>query len=212
MVGNLSLSDISEMDLMGPFHYSHSHDETEEQLKHLFIDLFMELFSEKVTNIHHYGMPIFGNSDVIERFTKHDGLAVVRRPQSSDLIMRIIYTNWKSLASKRGLAFLEFVLQMIWVDQWEIHRLWHSWSRRADYPDLTTIDKTTGSFLTSRVMVLMSIEVDLRELSELTPSLQRLVPAHIVPIIAVKLPIRDMQLALGIVGVPYMVGSFQYGI
>jgi hypothetical protein len=206
------VSNISDFDLMSPFETSHTNGIIEEQLKALFIDLFNELFTEQIKDIHDYGMPMFGGSKVIERFTKQDGLTALRRPNSSDLIMRVIYTNWKSLASKRGLKFLEFVLQMIWTDQWELHRLWHDWNRREEYPTLSTMDKTEGSFLTSRIMVLMNDNVDKQELSELAPSISRLVPANIVPIIAMRLPVNDINLSLGIIAVPYMVASFQYGI
>lgn len=206
------VSNLSDFDLMSPFQTSHTNGIIEEQLKALFIDLFNEVFTEQMTEIHQYGMPIFGGAKVIERFTKQDGLTVLRRPNSSDLIMRVIYTNWKSLASKRGLKFLEFVLQMIWTDQWEIHRLWHDWGRREEYPNLVTIDKTEGGFLTSRIMVLMDVSIDLDELSELAPSISRLVPANIVPIIAVKVPANDIHFSLGIAAVPYMVASFQYGV
>lgn len=206
------VSDLSDFDLMSPFETSHTNGVVEEQLKAFFMDLFNEVFTEKITDLHHYGMPIFGGSKVIERFTKQDGLTVLRRPNSSDLIMRVIYTNWKSLASKRGLKFLEFVLQMIWTDQWEIHRLWHDWGRRSEYPRLTTIDQSDGAFLTSRIMVLMNMGIDMQELSELAPSISRLVPANIVPLIAVKAPVEDIDLSIGCVAVPYMIASFQYGV
>ena len=114
------------LNLLAPYEQSAAFDVTEKQLQQLFIDVFNEVFADQVSDIHHYGMPHLGSPKVVERFTKQDGLVVLRRPTSSDLIMRIIYTDWKSLASRRGLAFLEFVLQMLLGNQWKIYRLYHT--------------------------------------------------------------------------------------
>ena len=100
-----------DWDLVAPYRQSFAYDDTEKVLQRLFINIFTELFKDQIEDIHHYGMPHLGSAKVVERFTKQDGLVVLRRPTSSDLIMRVIYENWRSLASRRGLAFLEFVLQ-----------------------------------------------------------------------------------------------------
>lgn len=201
---------VSNLDLLSPFHPSYTHDETEAQVKAFFIDLFNELFLEKISDLHHYGMPMLGSPKVIERFTKQDGLAVLRRPDSSDLIMRVIYANWKSLASKRGLGFLEFVLQMIWTDRWAIQRMWHSYALRDQYPEHATITEESGSILTSRVMILIRGNIDVSELNELAPTIKRIVPANIVPIIAVDFDFSHLDYHAAILSVPFMIGSYQY--
>lgn len=201
----------STLNLLQPFKQSFANGETEKQLKSLFEDVFEELFSAQISDIHHYGMPHMGSPMVVERFTKQDGLVVLRRPNSSDLIMRVIYANWKSLGSKRGLAFLEFVLQMLLGDQWKIHRLYHSKARIDRYPTLTTTSKVADSFLTSRIMIDLDQSVNFAEILELLPTLLRLVPANIVPTLSSSIDFQDMdQLQIGAGFIPYMSAYYQY--
>lgn len=175
------------INLLDHYRQSFAYDEDEQVIKETFIRSFELLFNEQLNDIFHYGMPHFGSGNVVERFTKQDGLVVLRRPQSSEEIMRVIYANWISLGSRRGFAFLEFVLQMLWPNQWEIARLYHSITYIEQYPKLVTEIKVSDSFLTSRIFVLMKNTVDIEELKELSPVLERLVPANIVPQIGVRI-------------------------
>ena len=139
-----------------------------------------------------YGAPHLGSRTVIERFTKQDGLAVLRRPAMADVLMRIIYANWSSIASERGLAFLEFVLKMLWPNQWQIVRLWHSIPYYEHYPRFLIEQELENYFLTSRIRIKLDNEVNRSELSELSPILRRLVPAHIVPQVVIDVPTEPM--------------------
>ena len=200
-----------DWDLVAPYRQSFAYDDTEKVLQRLFIDIFTELFKDQIEDIHHYGMPHLGSAKVVERFTKQDGLVVLRRPTSSDLIMRVIYENWRSLASRRGLAFLEFVLQMVWGDQWTIQRLYHSKARADRYPSLVTPMPTRDSFLTSRIMIVLDQDVDASEVLELAPIISKLVPANIVANVSVGIELEGMNdLAMGAAYVPNFIGGFQY--
>ena len=200
-----------DWDLVAPYRQSFAYDDTEKVLQRLFIDIFTELFKDQIEDIHHYGMPHLGSAKVVERFTKQDGLVVLRRPTSSDLIMRVIYENWRSLASRRGLAFLEFVLQMVWGDQWTIQRLYHSKARADRYPSLVTPMPTRDSFLTSRIMIVLDQDVDASEVLELAPIISKLVPANIVANVSVGIELEGMNdLAVGIAYVPNFIGDFQH--
>lgn len=199
---------VSDLKLTHCYSQSFTFDDHESVLKDVLIRSFNELFEEKIKDIHAYGMPHLGSPLVVERFSKQDGLAVIRRPQSSDLIMRIIYANWRSLASKRGLAFLEFILQMLWANQWEIVRLYHSISRQDDYPNHLVEANLPENFLTSRIFVLLDANIDANELRQLTPTLQRLVPANIVPVVGVRMQMEDSEMYLASAMKSYMVVRF----
>ncbi|HCH7478735.1 TPA: hypothetical protein NM870_003363 [Acinetobacter baumannii] len=202
---------VDNIDLLYPLKQSDTFDEDEAFLKEYFIRLFELLFKDQLNDIHYYGMPHLGSANVVERFTKQDGLVVLRRPQVSALIMRVIYANWKSLSSKQGLAFLEFVLQMLWPNQWKIIRLYHSISRINRYPIHVTEHETENSFLTSRIFILMDDEVDRQELIELTPTLQNLVPAHIYPTVGIRINLGDsIHINMGAAMIGAKVGAFQY--
>lgn len=197
------------LNLLAPYEQSFAFDELEQDIQAVFIKAFNELYGDIVTDIHHYGMPHLGSPAVIERFTKQDGLAVLRRPSSSDEIMRVIYSNWKSLASKRGLAFLEFVLQMLWANQWEIKRLYHSTEMIDLYPTVATTEPAGDSFLTSRIMISMGNNIDFSEVSELAPTLIRLVPANIVAEISSAMPLSNFdKFGVAMVMIPSMTANF----
>jgi hypothetical protein len=133
----------------------------------------------------------------------------MRRPNSSDEIMRVIYANWRSLASKRGLAFLEFVLQMLWADQWEVKRLYHSIDLIDRYPTVTTVEPVDNSFLTSRILISLDSDVDFSEASHLAPTLFRLVPANIVAQISSNFETEDIDpVGVASVYMPFMTANF----
>jgi hypothetical protein len=155
-----------------------------------------------------YGTPHMGQRTVIERFSKQDGLAVLRRSASNDKLMQVIYANWLSLASERGLGFLQFVLQMLFPDQWDIVRLWHSIDQADHYPRFLSPTERNDRFLTSRIQIRLSDQVNRSELSELAPILRRLVPANIVPQVTIDVPTDDMALGAVVVGQRYHVYDF----
>ncbi len=199
----------SSVNLLTPYSQSHTHDELEEAMQSVFITAFHELYGEAIRDIHHFGMPHLGSPKVVERFSKQDGLVVLRRPNSSDEIMRVIYANWRSLASKRGLAFLEFVLQMLWADQWEVKRLYHSIDLIDRYPTVTTVEPVDNSFLTSRILISLDSDVDFSEASHLAPTLFRLVPANIVAQISSKFETEDIDpVGVASVYMPFMTANF----
>ena len=145
---------------------------------------------DALNDIFSYSVPWQGSQSVVERFTKLNGLVVLRRDDEglSDRLMRIIYANWHALASERWLGFLQFVLDTLYPKQNEIMRLWHSKSLAHKYPSYLTDTARTDRFLTSHIRIKLDAVVNVRELSELAPTLSRLVPWQVVPEIAVNLP------------------------
>tara|TARA_R110000765_G_scaffold398274_2_gene492617 strand:- start:221 stop:739 length:519 start_codon:yes stop_codon:yes gene_type:complete len=142
------------------------------------------------STIFNYSVLCQGRQSVVECFTKLNGLVVLRRDDEglSDRLMRIIYANWQALASERGLGFLQFVLDTLYPKQNEIMRLWHSKSLAHKYPSYLTDTARTDRFLTSHIRIKLDAVVNICELSELAPTLSRLVPWQVVPEIAVNLP------------------------
>ena len=158
-----------------------------------------------------YGCPHLGSRKVIERFSKQDGLVVLRRPLTSDTLMRVIYANWSSLASERGLGFLEFVLRMIWTDQWQIKRLWHPIKTYLNYPKHITDEEKPDHFLTSRLRISIDDTVDTSEIIELSPILRRLVPANVVLKVhskALDVELGDSAIGVGVYGKVYQLIDF----
>ena len=200
---------MDALNVIAPYQQSHTNGDTEAALQAVFIQVFTQLYGDKINDLNHYGMPHFGSLNVVERFTKQDGLVVLRRPSVDDKIMRIIYSNWSALASKRGLSFLAFVLQMLWGDQWEIKRLFHSIELANLYPTVTTVERLDDSFLTSRILISLDSDVDFAEVSYLAPTLSRLVPANVVAQITAEQRLEGIdRLGVAVAMVPFMTANF----
>lgn len=168
---------------------------------------FEQKLHQKMQDLLDYGTPHLGSRTVVERFTKQDGLVVLRRPVVSDTIMRVILANWLSLGSERGLGFLRFVLTMLWEKEWSIVRLWHSSVKAEEYPRFLSQTYVSGYFLTSRIHLNIKASVDLSEISELTPIIRQLVPANIVVSVIAEALNRDFEknIEVAMVGKVYQI-------
>lgn len=197
-------------EFIGTIEHSHKANELERAMAGIFKDLITEHLHDELTEIFDYGAPWQGSRTVVERFTKLNGLAVLRREDGglSDKLMSIIYANWSALASERGLGFLQFVLDMLYPQQNEIVRLWHSKYFSDRYPNYLYEQPTSDSFLTSRIRIKLDSVVNMAELSELAPILSRLVPWQVVPEIAVGFEAEDNGLQVAVALQRFHVANF----
>ena len=200
---------MDSVNLLKPLELSYTANELEKAMQQVFIKTYIELLGDDIADVFDYCAPHMAGMGVIERFTKQDGLVVLRRPETSETLMRIIYATWVSIGSKRGLSFLDFVLRMLWPGQYEIKRVYHSKSLATQYPTRLTYIDSKDNFLTSRIHVSMSPDIDLEELAELAPTLIRLVPANVVPSVAIEMPVNDIVINSAVGFQTMFVGNFE---
>lgn len=198
---------LSAADFLAPILGGHAANDLERAMAGVFVSVVQDTQIESLNDIYSYGAPWQGTATVVERFTKLNGLAVLRRDDDglSDKLMSVIYANWQAIASERGLGFLQFVLDMLYPNQSEIVQLWHSKAQAASYPLYVSETPHNDSFLTSRVRINISGSADLAELSELTPTLSRLTPWHVVPEVAVRIEAENVGLGMAAAGLMYQV-------
>ncbi|MDO4440583.1 MAG: hypothetical protein Q4B81_00185 [Moraxella sp.] len=191
---------ITKEQLSLPIAHSHHYDNMERAMYAVFVAL-MQKMVVPLDNIHHYGTPYLGSRQVVEAFTKLNGLAMLRRrtDAQSDKIMAIILQNYLALASERGVAFLKFVLDMLYPDQSELVQLWHDKSNINEYPAWVYDEQSPERFLTSRLRIYMKDSVDAAELGEVAPVFRKLVPWHIVPEIAFRMDAKVNDLGMVVV-------------
>ena len=201
---------LTASDFLAPIIHTHKANALERAMAGVFVRVVQDTQINALNDIHNYGVPWQGGRTVVERFTKLNGLAVLRRDDGglSDKLMSVIYANWTALASERGLSFLQFMLDMLYPEQNEIVRLWHSKALASDYPLYVSENKSVNRFLTSRVRIKIESGVDLSELSELAPTLSRLVPWQVVPEVAVSIDTEDMGVKMAVAGELYMLADF----
>lgn len=205
---------ISANDLNLPVDKSHKYNELEAAIASVNRAMLLAMLPDMV-DMHQYGTPFLGSKNVVERFSKLNGLAVLRRNDSgfSDTLMAIILANWQSLASERGLAFLQFVLDMLYPGQNRIIRLWHSKKNITQYPNYIYETPASDRFLTSRIRISLDSEIDIKEVAELAPVFRRLVPWQVVAEIAVKFETQEQTLGMAAACERYYVGDFtDFGI
>ena len=200
---------ISARQINTPISRSHHYDELEMAMSRVN-QAMIEAMLQDLADMHQYGTPFFGSRTVVERFTKLNGLAVLKRNDSglSDKIMAVILASWQGLASERGLAFLQFVLNMLYPGQNKIVQLWHSKLRSSAYPTYLYENKVPDSFLTSRVRIKLDNQINITELTELAPVFRRLVPWHIVPEVSINVDIDDKKIGMALAGVFFQVADF----
>lgn len=193
---------LTAQDFIAPILHNHAANELERAMAGMFAKMIDEAHLQQLNDIYDYSVPWQGSKTVVERFTKFTGLAVLRRDDGglSDELMRVIYSNWVAIASERGVSFLQFVLDMLYPNQNEIVRLWHSKALASEYPRYATESAAGDKFLTSRLRIKISSGVDLAELSELTPTITRLVPWQVVPEVAVSVDTDSMGLTVAVAG------------
>lgn len=174
----------------------------ENELKQLFIALFQQSLRTQFRRIDHYGYPHLLDEpdfETVQRFVKLEGLSLLNRETDNQPYMREVFRAWRGQHPRRGLGFLEFYLQMLWPNAWQITQYWHSVTTVSSYPSNIVTHEAEGSFLTSRVAVTLDPDqiTNPSELVKMIPALKRVVPARIVLNVAMGVDVDPVYLEVG---------------
>lgn len=141
---------------LAPLRASAQYDETEDQIKQLTLEIFSEYFRAYERDINAYGAPHLGSFELVERWIKADGLAMVRTDAQD--AMRYLFKAWRARNPKRGLHFLQTYLQLLWPGRATVDQLWQD--KLVNYPnallrasEIPSDDPSESHYLTSRVLV-----------------------------------------------------------
>lgn len=197
-------------DFLSSLTNGHAVNDLEWAMADIFTEIVQELQIDQLNDIYNYVAPWQGCRTVIvvERFTKFNGLAVLSRDNGglSDKLMSVIYADWESIASERGVSFLQFVLDMLYPTQSVVIPLLHSKAFANSYPRHVSEIQGQGRFLTSRVRIKIDAAFNI---AELAPTLSRLVPWQVVPEIAVDIDTtEDMGISVAVASTLQLVGNF----
>lgn len=188
--------------------HSHKANEIDAAVAGVFSKLVEEFELKNLRDMNSYGAPWLQSCPVVlERFSKLNGLVILRQDEDglSTDIMGMILSNWQSIASERGLDFLQFVLDMLFPNKNRILRLWHSKELAGAYPLAVSEKRLPNSFLTSRVRIALTLDEGNSNITEIAPILEKLVPWNIVPEIAVSIEFNDVDLGVAVAGLRYHV-------
>lgn len=165
-----------------PLSQSASYLPIDEALNALFIQVYFDLFNDKVAGILNYGTPTYINSrTLVEQFAKQRGLVFYNTSNTPNAVVDILYDTWQSLSSKRGLDFLHFVMSALWgADGYYLHQTYHPISRITEYPAHLSHIEQAGDFMTSRIIVGVYHQTNVQDLQKIAPVLQQIAPANLV--------------------------------
>jgi hypothetical protein len=162
---------------LAPLVNSHEDNEIEAGLKALFISLYETYIRPVEREINTLGTPHLGPMSQVERATKAEGLALVRRSASDDAAMRYVFQAWRARNPKRGLHMLRAYLQMLWPNSWTAYQMWQS--KAAPYPTALSNSDGGNHYLTSRVHVMVSsASSDGSDVAIVAPALRSVLPAR----------------------------------
>lgn len=186
-------------DTILPLKQSHDADELSEQLNHLFLQVYQDLFNERVNNILHYGSPtLLQNSNLIEQFAKQKGL-VIYNNNANIQALRVLYEAWTGLSTKRGLGFVEFILKTLWGSAgYYINRIYHPIDTINQYPAHASYIYQEGMLTTSRVAIGVFDKNSFAELQKLAPTLQQIAPANVVIDVVAAVDLGELNLNISI--------------
>lgn len=178
-VDKSALLSVQDVPALAPLDYSHEADDTEAELKALFMELFETYIRPTERFINLAGAPHLGTFELVEAAVKAEGLAILRRTDEAPL--RYLYKAWRGRNQKRGLTMLKAYLQLLWPGGWTADQMWCR--TEVEYPlRLSTTQGAATDFLTSRVNVSIGTDVSEASNSDLATtaaSLRSVIPARI---------------------------------
>lgn len=120
---------------MLPLEASFTRDDTEEDLKRFFIDLFASYLAESAFDANVLGAAHLGSIGLVQKSLNQDGLLLLQGGASDDASSRYLYRAWKSgNAQGRGLHFLKTYLQLLFPNDCEVRQLWGETLDYRPYP------------------------------------------------------------------------------
>jgi hypothetical protein len=161
-----------------PLENSFTATQLEADLQKLFIGLFQSMLRPDERTINVFGAPHLGTFELVERNIKRDGLAMYRGADEG--AMRYLYNAWRGRNPKRGLAFTQIYLQMLFPNQWSLTQLWQD--KNQPYPTALADADGGHHFLTSRVRVSIQDENNAQAVLAVAASIRSTVPARILVI------------------------------
>lgn len=180
--GTLPTSASATFARLYPLRESFEESDIEGQIKALFIRVYETLMMPNADDLNLYGMAHLGSFELMERFVRADGLALVRN--NDDTAMRHLYRAWKSRYRARGLKFLKLYLQLLWPNQWEAYQMWQEEAEpypTSLIPAEVSAQSLPGYYLTSRVHVGIEDEAETPEgVARVVPALRAVISAKFV--------------------------------
>lgn len=182
-----------------PLRVSHEADQTERELKALFILLFEKYLRSDERYINVLGAPHLGPRDLVEQSLAADGLSIYRGSTVALGAGAYLLRAWRAHNPKRGLHLLKTYLQLLWPNVWTAVQMWQQVGQ--PYPTVLEEEDLGSHYRTSRVHVsLPSYVTSGSDLNAISSGLRAAVPARILLNLAIT---SDSEFQLGMANGAY---------
>ncbi len=167
-----------------PLKNSFTQNEVEAEVKQLTLDLFAASLAEDVFDVNVLGAAHLGSFELVRRSINSDGLVLLQGDREEDAT-RYLFRAWKSRNNQgRGLHFLRTYLQLLFPNICNVYQCWQD--KKVQYPTSLHENIPQGRdkndfFLTSRVEISLTLDVQIQSLKGLRDIIRSVVPARIVP-------------------------------
>lgn len=153
-----------------PLDNSSKDSQFEADIYQMFMDLVEEYIRSDERDLNVGSAPYLGSFDLVSRNVEVDGLSLINN--DDEPAMRYLYQAWRARNPKRGLAFVDTYLRLLFGDNAEAYQMWQN--KDHPYPEKLNYQDDGNSYLTSRVRVLFK---DLLDRSNLTEDIRIINPA-----------------------------------
>lgn len=161
--------------VLDPLKNIYEANDLEVELKAAFMEVFQDTLRDAERRINTYGIPHRGTFATVQRFVRAAGLSLENRA-SREAYMAELFRAWVAQNPRRGSAFLQTYLQLLWPNQWSLVQLWHD---PADTYPPSGGGEQPGFILTSRLR--LSLEADDQgQLAQVVGSFRSVLPAKMV--------------------------------
>ncbi len=173
-----------------PLAASYNDGDFGEQLKQLSTDLFIQLLGKKTNRVNLSAIPWLADVDLLRQLLHKDGISLLTSTADERRIKHL-YKAWVSKNGQgRGLHLLRLFLNLMYVQTGKateitVTQLANSVSR--PYPTALKKELTSGSFLTSRILIEMTLTSDSYSVSQISESIKAITSSRFVHMISVKL-------------------------
>lgn len=167
-----------------PLENSFTENDYEREIKELFIEIFKKNLSDNVFDANVAGNAQLGSQTLVKRSINSDGLVLLQSDRE-EYSTRYLYRAWKSRNNQgRGLHFLRTYLQLLFPNLCTVAQAWQD--KKLTYPSGLTDkmpEKTEINeyFLTSRVLISLTFDVNAHSLKEFRDIIRSVIPARLVP-------------------------------
>jgi hypothetical protein len=177
----------AELPSLTPLKKSFAADQTETELKEIFLEVFKQTLAASTFDVNVSGAAHLGSFDLVRRVITTDGLSLLQGDREEPAV-RYLYRAWIARDNQgRGMHFLRAYLQTLFPNLCSVEQMWQDKDEVYPLGLHTSLDgddfviDPEKMYLTSRVEIALDLTISTRSITTLTDIFRTILPARLVP-------------------------------